>query len=273
MYKKSFFNSEASEANEFFANASGDNGWGNAFGDADGDYEEADDYEGADDYDYADSIEELQMMNANASVRRPAPVAESQPYIITVSNTTTADIHNVEILNALSRQFNSEVAGLHYEYNVGTMTYPEFLAWISSGNVFSVGQTSLVGIGSSDSLNRAQVQETVSIVTKDPNGNAVTRVFNPRIDSFQYSSTQTDLWYDYLLNSFTNFTIGKLYANTALKLYFYPKQKLNQFKALQQGGNATKYGNPKTSIYSAAAPKKAIAPARPAARPAVPVRR
>ena len=264
MYKQNFFNSQASEANEFFANASGDNEWGNAFGE----FESADDeYEGADDYEDADGIEELQMMNASAPRRRPAaPVAESQPYIVTVANTTTADILNVEVLNALSRQFNPATAGVSYTYNVGTMTYNEFLAWISSGNVFSVGQTSLVGIGSSDSLNRAQVQETISIVTKDPNGNAVTRVFNPRIDSFQYSSTQTDLWYDYLLNSFTNFTIGKLYAATALKLYFYPKQKLNQFKALQQGGNATKYGNPKTSIYSAAAPRKAIAPKAPVRR-------
>jgi len=253
MYKNNYFKAEASEANEFFANATGD--WGNAFGD----FEGADDeYEGADDFEDADGIEDVQMMNAVGRSRRPSPAAESQPYIVTVANTTTADILNVEVLNALSRQFNPATAGVSYTYNVGTMTYNEFLAWISSGNVFSVGQTSLVGIGSSDSLNRAQVQETISIVTKDPNGNAVTRVFNPRIDSFQYSSTQTDLWYDYLLNSFTNFTIGKLYAATALKLYFYPKQKLNQFKALQQSGNATKYGNPKTSIYSSAAPKKAI---------------
>jgi hypothetical protein len=251
MYSKNnFFAAEANEANEFFHNATGE--WGNAFGSesAEGDYDDADG-----DYEDADGIEELQMMNAGGARKPAQKAAESQPYIVSVANTTTSNISNVEILNALSRQFNSTTVGIDYKYNVGTMTYPEFLAWISSGNVFSVGQTSLVGIGASPSLCVAQVQETVSIVTKDPNGNAVTRVFNPRLDSFQYSTTQTDLWYDYLLNSFTSFSVGTIYAGTTLKLYFYPKQKLNQFKALKQGGASTKYGNPKTSIYSATKPK------------------
>ena len=202
----------------------------------------------------ADSGEEQQMfdqqeqLNAVGKHHTKSHAQDSQPYIVVVTNTTTANFTSVEILNADVAQFNTNnqttgAGTLVVSYGLPTITYQQFLAAIASGLVFQVGITRLIAIASSTTLAQGQIQETVTITTKDINGNQVSRPFIPIIDNYQYQNTQVDIRYDYLVNGLTSVNIANIYANMIVKFLLYPARKHNPFTGLK-GANTTAYRNP-----------------------------
>lgn len=177
---------------------------------------------------------------------------ESQPYIIQVKNTTTADITDVVILDAAAKQSASSpnygnTAGISITYELPNITYTQFLASIASGQTFESGQLRLVASASSSSVAEAQVLTTVTVSTSDLNGNLISRPFIPQKDSYQQIPTQIDLYYRFMANALTSISFATISAGITLKVYIYPYAKVNQFRQVKGGSGAVKYRNPKVN--------------------------
>lgn len=217
----SYFENIRNQANEQFLGADG-------FSDADGDFA---------DYKSFSSQEQL-------NIDGPAMQAqESQPYIINIV-VGTANVSNLEILDANTRQLAATTSGVTFTYGLPNITYAQFLATIANGNPFEIGKVRLVASNASTSVAQTQVLETVTILTKDLNGNEAKRSIIPAIDNYQYTSTQVDLNVAFLVNGLTSFVFGTVYANTTLKVFMYPSKKVNPFKAIESGANVTAYKAP-----------------------------
>jgi hypothetical protein len=230
MKRSSYFDNAKSYVNETFMSADGwedANAWQNAFG------EEMP----------ADAMQPAVAADPMASK------GESQPYIITLTCGTN-DVADVEILDAAVRQFSSVVVGVTFTYDIGGITYQQFLASIASGKPFEVGQIRLSASNASSSVAIQQVQETVTVSEKDINGNIFAKPLIPSLDAYQFTQTIIDLYHRFLVDALTSLKIKNLFASTTLRIYLWPASKVNQFKQLagQQGGSGvTKYGDPKTN--------------------------
>jgi hypothetical protein len=177
----------------------------------------------------------------------PAPqAAPSQPYIISVQNTTTATVSNVVILDAAQRQNNYVISGVSITYGLANITYGQFLSALLS-RTFSVGQLRMVGSASSTSNAEAQVLTTVTVTTKDINGNQIDKPFIPQKDSYQQIATQTDIYYNFLVDELTKITFAEIYGSTTLKVYLYPSGRTNKFKQLKQNSGVSNYANPRVN--------------------------
>lgn len=231
------------------------------FDDYDDDFENADDsWENANDDDwnsanaFGDALpmdDEYENARGRSRGMGVSQKGESQPYIIQIQNTTTADISNVVILNAAIQQSAAapnygNTAGISITYGLSNVTYTQFVASISSGRVFENGQLRLVASHSSAATAESQVLTTTTIETKDLNGNAITRPFIPQKDSYQQINTQVDIFYRFMVDALTSITFATLSANVTLKVYLYPFARVNQFKQVAGKGGAVRYRNPGT---------------------------
>lgn len=211
---------------------------------ADGGWEDADAWENA----FGDEMPADAIQTA-AAADPMAQKGQSQPYIITLT-AGTADVTDVELLDAGLRQFASTVSGITFSYDISGITYQQFLASIASGKPFEVGQIRLSASNASSSVAVQQVQETVTVSEKDINGNSFAKPLIPSLDAYQYTQTIIDLYHRFLVDALTSVKIKNVYANTTLRVYLYPSAKVNQFKQLKaqaQSSGVTKYGDPKTN--------------------------
>lgn len=239
MKKSQYFADALESVNENYLGA--DSGWEGA----DDNFESADD-----EFNYAFGDE----LEADASSAKKMNSGQSQPYTITLKNTTTVDIANVTILGAGAAILGGfAVAGVVFGYEPTTLTYAEFLSSIVSGKVFQVGQLRLIGSNLAESIVEQQVLTSLNITTKDPNGNQVQMSFIPEYDSYQFRSNQTDVYYKFNVDALTSIVLATLYASTTLKLRLYPASKINQFGQLRGATAAvSKYSNPKVNKALAA---------------------
>jgi hypothetical protein len=225
-----YFAQAENEINQDYLNASG--------------WEEADGNAGDWDYAFGDELE------AAGSGDGRMTGGKSQPYTITIQNTTTDDISNVVILDAALKFNDFAVAGVVFGYEPNTLTYAQYLASVLAGKIFKCGKLRLIASNASTSVAETQVLENLNIETKDPNGNAVQMSFIPELDSYQFQKNQVDIGYEFNVDALTKITIATLYASTKLKIRFYPQAKVNQFKQLR--------GQQATSSYSAPNVNKAL---------------
>jgi hypothetical protein len=105
-------------------------------------------------------------------------------------------------------------------------------------NPYSVGLTYL------QSSSESQILETVSVNTKDANGNTAQKTLVPTIDPYQQQSTVVAMKYAYRIDGFTKLIIRQVLANTTLKLYLYPSDNINLARGLSGNNVARQYGNP-----------------------------
>jgi hypothetical protein len=221
------------------------------FAEADGqinqNYLSADGWENAADSDWEGAFGDELNADAAAPVATTATAGKSQPYTITIANTTTTDITNVVILNAAATFANYLVSGVSFGYEPNTITYGQFLATIISGRPFQCGQLRLIASNVSASIVSQQVLTSLNIETKDPNGNLIQMSFIPEYDSYQYAQNQTDVYYKFNVDSLTKVTIATLYASTTLKIRMYPSIKINPFNQLKGGSGAVKSAAPQVN--------------------------
>jgi hypothetical protein len=184
--------------------------------------------------------------DATGMPEEPTVQVASQPYILTLT-AGSINVTDVQVLNAALRQFNPTSAGVTFAYSIPGITYTQFLAAIATGKSFKVSQVRLSASNSSNSVAIQQVQETVSISQNDLNGNTLGKPLIPSLDSYQYSQTIIDMFYDFDVDGMTSMIISTLYANTTLKIYLYPSARVNQFKQLQGAVPVSNYGNPNTN--------------------------
>jgi hypothetical protein len=226
----SYFNEKLDEANQHFLGA---DGWNDADGweDADGD----------------ESFDGQDMLQATGHATN-----ESQPYIVIVQNTTTADITNVEVLNSNSRQFGYTVSGLSYNYGLPNLTYGTFLSSISAGQHFNVGLVRLIYSNTSQSLAVANTSEVVTVTTNSINGNSVVKTFTPLLDDYQQIQTQVTLRYDFMVTGLVSLNIARLSGGTTVKVFLFPSAAVNQFKTIKASKTVSKYSDPNINPFKRA---------------------
>ena len=177
----------------------------------------------------------------------PAPVQrsqESQPYIITVLASTTADVSNVEILNSNVRQLAPTLSGITFGYRPSVVSYAQFLAQISAGAAFECGKVRLIASSTTTTDAQKQVLEEITIKTVDLNGNLAQMTIIPTLDNYQFTQVQADITTPFMVNGMTSFVVNTVYAGVLLKIYLYPSKKINALKALDQNQGVTGYSKP-----------------------------
>lgn len=172
-------------------------------------------------------------------------VQTSQPYIIDITSTSGAAVSNFEVLGSYQYINNAGftaggdlvLGSITISSGISDINYREMLYQFMN-NPFSVGLTYI------QSVTANQVLETLSVNTRDANGNLAQKTLVPTIDPYQQQTTVIAMKYAYRIDGFTRITIRQVLANASLKLYFYPADNINLARAL--GGNAVskQFGTP-----------------------------
>jgi hypothetical protein len=216
--------------NHYFSDA--EENISNEFMSVNGEYSDWDDA-----FDFGGSEEEY--LNAMGS----ADASSSQPYIISLYNSSAADLSNVEVGGAYNNitttvGTKANTLGIEYTMGISGVTYLEFL-WQSSSKPFVVGLTYLQSDGGS-----AAVLETITVKVVDSNGNQQQKTLVPTIDPYQNQTDITVLKHTYKWDGFTTLTVNKIATGRPLKVYVYPSETVSKGRALTGNSIARGYGNP-----------------------------
>ena len=172
-------------------------------------------------------------------------VQTSQPYILDITSTSGSAVSNFEVLgsyqyiNNAGFQTNGDlvIGSITISSGISDVNYREMLYQFMN-NPYSVGLTYI------QSATANQVLETLSVNTKDANGNLAQKTLVPTIDPYQQQTTIIAMKYAYRIDGFTKIIIRQVLANATVKLYFYPADNINLARAL--GGNSVsrQFGTP-----------------------------
>ena len=218
---KKYLNDAQNRAHESFANADG-------FFDDDLSFTAGEDFFGAD-----------------GSANMGAPSAPtSQPYIITITNTGAA-VSNFEVLGSYEFLDNTgfsaggslTIGSVTIASAIPNVTYRQMLYQFMI-SPYSTGLTYI------QSATTNQVLETISVNTKDANGNIAQKVFVPTVDPYQFQSTIIAMKFGYRIDGYTKLIIQNILANATLKLYFYPADNINLARGLAGRPVSREYGSP-----------------------------
>ena len=179
-----------------------------------------------------------------------ASATTSQPYIVSLYNSSSADVSSVEVgsaynvITSVSNNAAGDVAvnantgGIKYTMGISGVTYLEFL-WQTSSKPFVVGLTYL----QCDSTS-TQVLQTITVKVVDTNGNQQQKTLVPTIDPYQNQSDITVLKHTYKWDGFTSLTVNSITTAKTLKVYLFPSETVSPGRALTGDTIARGYGNP-----------------------------
>lgn len=217
---KKYLNDAQNRAHESFANADG-------FFDDDLSFTAGEDFFGAD-----------------GSANMGAPSAPtSQPYIITITNTGAA-VSNFEVLG--SYEFLQSTGFSGGSLTVGSVTISSAIPNVTYQQMlyqFMISPYS-TGLTYIQSATTNQVLETISVNTKDANGNIAQKVFVPTIDPYQFQTTIIAMKFGYRIDGYTKLILQTILTNATVKLYFYPADNINLARGLAGRPVSREYGSP-----------------------------
>ena len=172
-------------------------------------------------------------------------VQTSQPYILDITSTSGSAVSNFEVLgsyqyiNNAGFQTNGDLVlgSITISSGISDVNYREMLYQFMN-NPYSVGLTYI------QSATANQVLETISVNTRDANGNLAQKTLVPTIDPYQQQTNIIAMKYAYRIDGFTKIILRQVLANATVKLYFYPADNINLARAL--GGNSVsrQFGTP-----------------------------
>lgn len=191
-----------------------------------------------------DSFSGQEFLNANGAAGSSAGLggATSQPYILSIANSTTDAVANVAVFNAYkslaatATNFDNPAA-ITISMGIGGLTYGEML-YQSMNKPFVVGLTYL------QSANASQVLETIRISQKDINGNESHKSIVPTIDPYQQQTGTVAIAFNYKIDGFTKLTIASILASATLNVYLYPAENVATGRALTGGAVVKGFQNP-----------------------------
>ena len=169
----------------------------------------------------------------------------SQPYIVDITSTSGSAVSNFEVLgsyqyiNNAGFQTNGDlvIGSVTISSGISDITYREMLYQFMN-QPYSVGLTYI------QSATANQVLETISVNTKDANGNLAQKTLVPTIDPYQQQTNIIAMKYAYRIDGFTKLIIRQVLANATIKLYFYPADNINLARALGGNSVAKQFANP-----------------------------
>ena len=172
-------------------------------------------------------------------------VQTSQPYIVSVTSTSGSAVSNFEVLGSYQYINNAGftaggdlvIGSITISSGISDVTYREMLYQFMN-NPYSVGLTYI------QSATANQVLETISVNTKDANGNLAQKTLVPTIDPYQQQTTIVAMKYAYRIDGFTKIIIRQVLANATVKLYFYPADNINLARALGGQSVSKQFGTP-----------------------------
>ena len=174
-----------------------------------------------------------------------ASAPTSQPYIVTVTSTSGSAVSDFEVLGSYEYLNNAGftaggdlvIGSITLSSGIAGITYREMLYQFMN-NPYSVGLTYV------QSATANQILETISVNTRDANGNEAQKTLVPTIDPYQQQSTVLAMKYAYRIDGFTKLIIRQVLANATVKLYFYPSDNINLARGLAGQNVSRQYGNP-----------------------------
>jgi hypothetical protein len=183
--------------------------------------------------------------NANGAMGGGNPAPTSQPYIVDVTSTSGSAVSNFEVLgsyqyiNNAGFQPNGDlvIGSVTISSGISDITYREMLYQFMN-QPYSVGLTYI------QSATANQVLETISVNTKDANGNTAQKTLVPTIDPYQQQTNIIAMNFAYRIDGFTKLIIRQVLANATIKLYFYPADNINLARALGGSSVAKQFGSP-----------------------------
>jgi hypothetical protein len=174
----------------------------------------------------------------------------SQPYIITISNASATSVSNFDVLGAYQYlgtgtfTSGSLVSGqLTVSSAISNVTYQEFL-YQSMNSPFAVGLTYIESVSGSST----QVSQTLTLNTRDANGNQALKTLVPTIDPYQQQSGIVALNQLYDIDGFTKITISTVLPSVVFRMHFYPRANLNVARGLRGNQVAADFGSPMKQI-------------------------
>lgn len=181
------------------------------------------------------------MMRADGAPSAPT----SQPYIINITSTDGAAVPNFEVLGSYEFINNAGftsggdlvLGDITISSGIANITYREMLYQFMN-NPYSVGLTYI------QSSTAGQVLETLSLNTRDANGNEAQKSLVPTIDPYQQQSDIIALKFPYRIDGFTKMIIRSVLASSTVKLYFYPADNINLARGLSGRPVSKQFGNP-----------------------------
>jgi hypothetical protein len=182
-------------------------------------------------------------MNANGNMGGQAQT--SQPYIVDITSTSGSAVTNFEVLgsyqyiNNAGFQPNGDlvIGSITISSGISDISYREMLYQFMN-QPFSVGMTYI------QSATANQILETISVNTKDSNGNLAQKSLSPIIDPYQNQTNVVVMKYAFRIDGFTKLIIRQVLANASVKLYFFPADNINLSRALAGQSVARQFGNP-----------------------------
>lgn len=181
----------------------------------------------------------------NAGGSMGGNVQTSQPYIVTVTSTSGSAVPNFEVLGSYQYINNSGftaggdlvIGSITISSGIPDITYREMLYQFMN-NPYSVGLTYI------QSGTTNQVLETISVNTRDANGNQAQKTLVPTIDPYQQQTNIVAMKYAYRIDGFTKIIIRQVLQNATVKLYFYPADNINLSRALGGQPVSKQFGTP-----------------------------
>lgn len=172
-------------------------------------------------------------------------VQTSQPYIVNITSTSGSAVANFEVLGSYQYINNTGftaggdlvIGSITISSGIPDISYREMLYQFMN-NPYSVGLTYI------QSATANQVLETLSVNTRDANGNLAQKTLVPTIDPYQQQTTIIAMKYAYRIDGFTKIIIRQVLANATLKLYFYPADNINLARALGGQPVSRQFGTP-----------------------------
>jgi len=172
-------------------------------------------------------------------------VQTSQPYILDITSTSGSAVSNFEVLGSYQYINNAGftsggdlvIGSITISSGISDVNYREMLYQFMN-NPYSVGLTYI------QSATANQVLETLSVNTKDANGNLAQKTLVPTIDPYQQQTTIIAMKYAYRIDGFTKIIIRQVLANATVKLYFYPADNINLARALGGQSVSRQFGTP-----------------------------
>lgn len=169
----------------------------------------------------------------------------SQPYILDITSTSGSAVANFEVLGSYQYINNAGftaggslvIGSVTISSGISDISYREMLYQFMN-NPYSVGLTYI------QSATANQVLETLSVNTKDANGNLAQKTLVPTIDPYQQQTTIIAMKYAYRIDGFTKIIIRQVLANATVKLYFYPADNINLARALGGQSVSRQFGTP-----------------------------
>lgn len=173
-------------------------------------------------------------------------VPTSQPYIITVSNSTAGTVSNFDVLGAYQYLQNAgfsngslTVSGVTISSGISNVTYQQFL-YQTMNSPFSVGLTYIQSIAGS----AAQITQPLTLNTQDANGNQALKTLVVTVDPYQQQTTVVAVKQLYRIDGYTKLTISNILPSAVVQFQFYPSDNINLARGLAGRPASRQFGNP-----------------------------